>query len=84
MVSAVSPAVVRTGGMSKKKPTGGKHKTPRINVGVPEEWHAVLRKLAAKRQQPVLYTLISLVEQEATKVGIEDVPSPPWDEESDE
>jgi hypothetical protein len=65
--------------MGKKKPTGGKHKTERVNVGMPEPWHAVARKLAAKRQQPVLYTLIALLEREAKEQGIGGLPVPPWE-----
>lgn len=65
--------------MGKKKPTGGQHKTARVNVGVPEPWHAVARRLAAKRQQPVLYLLISLLQREAKEQGMGDVPLPPWE-----
>ena len=40
--------------MSKSKRNGKKdesshRKTTRVNVGVPEEWHAVARRIAAKR-----------------------------------
>lgn len=65
--------------MAKKKP-GGKHKTARVNVGMPEPWHAVARKLAAKRQQPVTYLLIALLKAEAEKQGVQEVPVPPWEE----
>lgn len=64
--------------MGKKKP---KHKTPRVNIGMPAEWHAVIRRLAAKRQQPLLYRLIALIEQEAEKEGLTGLPTTPWDEE---
>lgn len=81
MPTAAEPHAVRIPAMGKKKPTGGKHKTERISVGVPERWHAVARKLAAKRQQPVLYLLIALLKDEAEKQGIPDLPQPPWEAE---
>lgn len=67
-------------GMAKKKPSGGKHKTARVNVGVPEPWHALARRLAAKRQQPVIYLLISLLKSEAEEEGMSEIPVPPWEE----
>lgn len=66
-----------------KKRSNDRHKTPRVNVGVPEPWHAVARKVAAKRQQPVLYMLIALLKAEAEKQEIGDLPAPPWDEEAE-
>ncbi|MDB5313481.1 MAG: hypothetical protein JWO38_7683 [Gemmataceae bacterium] len=69
------------GFMAKKSNSGGKNKTPRVNVGVPEAWHAVIRRVAAKRQQPILFTLISLVIQEAERLELTDLPPAPWDEE---
>lgn len=69
--------------MAKKKPTVGKNATKRINVGFPEKWHAVARRLAAKRQQPVLFMLIALMEREAKEQGLQDVPAPPWGEEAE-
>jgi len=66
-----------------KKPTGGKHKTHRINVGVPFDWHAVLRKIAAKRQQPVVYAIISLAVAEAERLQITDLPPTPWESDED-
>lgn len=83
MAAVIAVPVARIPDMAKKKPTGGKHKTHRVNVGVPEEWHAVMRRLAAKRQQPVTYLLIALVKQEAEAQGITDVPVPPWDAEDE-
>ncbi len=82
MSTAAPPRPGTLPGMGKKKPTGGKHTTQRINVGVPEPWHSVLRKLAAKRQQPVLYTLIALLKAEAEEQGIDELPPAPWDEEA--
>ena len=80
MSTAAPPRGLTIPDMGKKKPTGGQHKTARVNVGVPEPWHAVARRLAAKRQQPVLYLLISLLQREATEQGIGDVPPPPWED----
>ena len=80
MVAVVedSPDILE-GMANPKKPTGGKHKTHRINVGVPEDWHAVLRKLAAKRQQPVVYLIISLAAAEASRLKLPDLPPTPWE-----
>ncbi len=61
--------------MGKKKPNNRK---PRLNVSVPADWHAVMRRLAAKAKQPVLYLLIALVEAEATRQGLIGLPTPPW------
>lgn len=83
MATVLEPRPLTIPDMAKKKPTGGKHKTARISVGVPEPWHALARKLAAKRQQPVLYLLIALLKQQAEAEGIAEVPTPPW-EETDE
>lgn len=84
MSSAVASAVPKTGGMAKdkaKKPSGGNHQTPRVNIGVPAEWHAVMRKLAARAKQPVLWYLIDLAAKEAEAAGV-DAPPLPWSEES--
>ncbi len=64
--------------MGKKTPDGGGGRKPRVSVAVPEPWHAVMRKLAAKAKQPVLYLLIALVEAEATRQGLIGLPRPPW------
>ncbi len=69
--------------MGKKKPVGGKHVTKRVNVGMPEKWHAIARRLSAKKQQPVTYLLIALLQAEAAKQGLNDLPSPPWEEEAE-
>ena len=53
----------------------------RINVGFPEEWHAVARKLAASHKQPVLYFFISLLEKAAEENGLKELPKRPWEEE---
>ncbi len=70
-------------GMGKKKPTSGKHKTARTNVGMPEQWHAVARRLAAKRQQPVTYLLIALLKAEAERLDLSELPVTPWEEETE-
>lgn len=84
MSAPAAPVAVRIPRMAKKRPTGETRKTHRVNVGVPEEWHAVMRRLAAKRQQPVLYLLIALAKAEAEKLGVKDVPAPPWEESGGE
>jgi hypothetical protein len=68
---------------SDKKTGREKRKTPRVNVGVPEDWHAVARRLASKRHQPVIYVLIDLLKAEAEKQGLEELPSAPWEDEDD-
>ena len=76
---------VTTRPMAKKNQGGGKNrKTPRVNVGIPEPWHAVLRKLAAKQKQPVLFLIISLAAEKAEKEGMEDLPPAPWGDEGEE
>ncbi len=65
--------------MGKSKKTD--RKTPRVNVAMPEPWHAVARKLAARAKQPVLFLIISLLEKAATEAEIEDVPSTPWEDD---
>lgn len=66
-----------------KKRSADRHKTARVNVGFPEPWHAVARKLAAKTKQPVLFLLIALLEKEAKEQGVDDLPTTPWDEEAE-
>lgn len=80
MPVAVEPQRLTISRMAKKK-ASGKHNAKRINVGFPEPWHAVARRLAAKGKQPVLYLLIAMLEREAKEQGIADLPAPPWDEE---
>jgi len=65
---------------SNKKNSGESRPTPRQNVGVPEPWHAVMRRLAAVKQQPVLYLIIGLAKAEAERLGITDLPPAPWEE----
>lgn len=63
-----------------KKPTGGKHKTPRRNVGVPEDWHAILRRCSAARKSTVVFTLIDLIAKEAEAQSITQLPPFPWED----
>lgn len=63
----------------KKQPAGGKHVTERTPIQVPTEWLAVARKRAKDRQQPVLWYLIWLIQQDATAQGHEPLPPAPWD-----
>lgn len=74
MNAVATPAAFRLSRMGKKPDK----RKPRVSVNVPEEWHAVMRKLAARAKQPVLYTLIALVEAEATRQGLIGLPKPPW------
>lgn len=63
-----------------KKPKGGKHTTPRQAVQMPSDWIAVAKQLAAKKQQPVMWYIVSAIGEAAEKAGI-DVPKYPWEEE---
>lgn len=63
--------------MAKKKPTGGKHLTPRKAIQMPEDWYAVARKRANERAQPVMWYLITLIEADAKAAG-DAVPKLPW------
>jgi hypothetical protein len=81
MHSTAIPHAARIGGMAKRKSDSGRHVKKRVNIGVPAEWHAVIRRLAADRQQPVLYWLISVVAEQAKQQGMTDVPVPPWEAE---
>lgn len=63
-----------------KKNQGGERKTPRTPVQFPKSWMKLVRELAAGRQQPALWFLISLVIEEAKKQG-KDHPLPPWEED---
>jgi hypothetical protein len=73
-------------GPQPRRPRGQRFKDepglPR-NVGIPEDWHAVLRRIAAKRQQPVVYAIISLAAAEAERLEIPDPPPTPWESDND-
>lgn len=66
----------------KKSDKGAGDNKPkkRIGVNIPEDWHAVMRKLAAKKKMPVLWYLLDLTMKDAAEQGI-DTPAPPWEEE---
>lgn len=64
-----------------KKRKGGVHKTPRQAVQIPVPWVGVARKIAIKRQQPMMWYLVALLGEAAKKEGITDLPKFPWDEE---
>lgn len=84
MSSAVLDASRTNFRMGKKKvPSSGKHTTPRVNVGVPEDWHAVLRRIAAKHRQPVVYAIIAMAKAEAETLGLTDLPTTPWETEEE-
>jgi hypothetical protein len=86
MTSAVVVDRVRNVGMAKPRKTKPEppRKTPRINVGIPADWHAIARRVAAKRRQPVLFMLITAIQREAEQEGISNFPPAPWGEEDDE
>lgn len=65
-------------GGEAKRPTGGKHKTPRTPLQMPKDWVVIARKIAAIKKQPTTWALIAIIEQEARALGIEDLPSLPW------
>ena len=54
--------------MSKKKPTGGKHK-PRRMVGLPERLAAVLEKLADERATTVTEVVKAACVDHLTRIG---------------
>jgi hypothetical protein len=67
----------------KKKPASGKHTTKRQNIGVSDDWHAVIRALAAKQKMVVSWYVLDLVAAKADEVGL-DRPQLPWEAEGGE
>ena len=67
----------------KSPKQSGKHAKKRLAVNFTEDWHAVLRKLAARKKQPVLWYLLDLAREDAKSVGVE-TPPLPWEDESPE
>lgn len=61
-----------------KKPTGGKHKTPRKPMFLPEEWDVVARDLAGEDEMPKLWYVIKLLKSAAEAKGRTNLPRPPW------
>lgn len=66
-------------GGEKAPKVSGKHTTKRIGVNFTAEWHAVLRKLAGKKKQPVVWYLMDLAREDAKRNGVE-TPPLPWEE----
>lgn len=66
--------MIRTMGRKKTE-----HKTPRVGIQLPKPWADLARKLAAKKQQPMLWLLFSLLAEEAQQQG-EESPPLPWEE----
>lgn len=64
---------------TKTKPSGGRHKTPRVAVQIPQQFAAVLRDMAAQSRQPTLWVLIEIISAEAKRRGV-DCPALPWGE----
>lgn len=67
-------------GMAKKKSTSGKNVTPRVAIQMPKDWHGVAKKCANSRRQILVWFLISLIQEIATKDGVRDLPRAPWEE----
>lgn len=72
-------AVLTLDRMAKKKPSGGKNKTPRTPVQMPDDWLGIARLRARSGQKPTLWYLIALIQQDAAQAGITDLPAPPWE-----
>lgn len=68
-------------GMGKKKPKGGKHKTERVAILIPEEWDKIAQRLATEAKQPKMWHIIDLLKREAEEKGITDLPPVPWDKD---
>jgi hypothetical protein len=67
-------------GNQRKQPDNRPQKD-RVSINLPAKWHAVIRQMVAKTRQPVTFLLISLIMAEAERLGIEDIPTPPWEED---
>ena len=70
---------VKTDRMGKKR-TSGLHKTPRQAVQIPATWIALARQMAMKKQQPMVWWLISRIADAANAEGLP-LPKYPWEEE---
>ncbi len=66
-------------GMTRKKKSGGMHKTPRSPVQIPDVWLDVARSVAAKREQPTVWMLIKQLDKLAREEGFTDLPPLPWE-----
>jgi hypothetical protein len=61
---------------------GGRHKTARKMIGLPEPWFDVAAALAKQDQErpmPVVWYLVKLIERAAKDGGISELPPPPWE-----
>jgi DNA-binding FadR family transcriptional regulator len=68
----------------KKKPTGGRHTTPRQTMQFPADWLAAIRAEARTEARPALWYLLMLVRKDLEAKGRADIPPMPWEEPPDE
>jgi hypothetical protein len=64
-----------------KKPSGGKHTTPRTSVQIPDRWYVIMKQLARADRQPVLWWLLAMTHEKAKAAGIPNLPPPPWEDD---
>lgn len=58
----------------------GKHKTPRRNLGLPEDWFLLAQQLARlDKPTPTMWWIVSVIEEKAKAAGIKDLPPRPWE-----
>lgn len=55
-------------------------RTSRVAVQFPTDWANLIKKFAAERRMPVSWFLVELIQKDAIKLGITDLPVAPWDE----
>ena len=65
-------------GMTKKKPTGGKHTSPRKPVQLPADWLAVAQEIASERMTTAGWFIVDLIRREAEAAGRKKLPPLPW------
>jgi len=65
-----------------RKSTGGEHKTPRVNMQVPEAWMKLARLLGNQAKQPTLWYWLQILADAADRAGVERPPLP-WEEPDD-
>lgn len=59
---------------------GGKHKTPRRNLGLPEDWFLLAQRLARRdKPTPTMWWIVSLIEEAAKAAGEKELPPRPWE-----
>ena len=63
----------------KRGRPSGQHKAPRKPMMLPEGWLKVVQELAAEKQMPAMWYVVSLVKEQAEKAAKPDLPSAPWD-----